>query len=71
MHAHIKLVNNDSIFINDLESITYKSDRNDVESEFPRFIFYANYFYNFVGKDKSLCVWGRDIHHVEFSSTKY
>lgn len=71
INAHIKLLNGDSVFVNDLESISHKGDRSSVEDAYPNFSFYANYFYNFIGKNKSLCVWGKDIHHVEFSNSKY
>ncbi|SUB74420.1 hypothetical protein [Peptoniphilus indolicus] len=71
MNAHIKLLNDNSVYINDLEKIIHKKDGKVLEDSFPEFVFYANYFYNFIGVDNSLSVWGKDIHHVEFSKTKY
>lgn len=68
INAKIKLQNENTIQINDLQKITYKTDNQSYEETFPEFIFYGSYFYNFIGKENSLCVWGRDIHHVEFST---
>ncbi len=71
INAHIKLINGDSIFINDLEAITHNDTINNVEDSFPNFVFYTRYFYHFIGKNTYLCVWGKDINHVEFSNSKY
>lgn len=72
MNAKITLQNGDVTYVNDLDKILrVKYDSSTQEEPFPEFIFYPRDFYKFIGQSHSLCVWGKDIHHIEFSNSKY